>query len=76
MEPTIAEMLARIAQLEALVALPTLDGTVKPVKVTRAVSKSMKAKQKAAEKARKAQFKADRWERSRRGKSLNRYAIA
>ena len=75
MEPTIAEMLARIAQLEALVALPTLDATVKP-KIDRVARKKLSDRQKRAEKARRAQFKADRWERSRRGKSLNRYAIS
>jgi len=71
MEPTIAELQARIAVLEQ-----AARDAVKPIKVTRAASKLATKARKDAEKARKAQFKADRWERLRRGKTLNRYAIS
>ena len=82
MEPTLAELAARIVELE----LSLRDATVAP-KITRAASKDetkrRKAaskdetkRRKAAEKARKLQFKNDQWHRSRLGMSLNRYAIA
>jgi len=70
-EPTLAELAARIVELE----LSLCDATVAP-KITRAASKDETKRRKAAEKARKLQFKNDRWHRSRLGMSLNRYAIA
>lgn len=54
------EMLARIAELERQL------GTHKPRRAPGA---------KAAERARKRQFKLDKWRRERRHLSLNRYAI-
>ena len=71
MEPTLAELAARIVELE----LSLRDATVAP-KITRAASKAETKRRKAAEKARKLRFKNDQWHRSRLGMSLNRYAIA
>ena len=71
MEPTLAELAARIVKLE----LSLRDATVAP-KITRAASKDETKRRKAAETARKLLFKNDQWHRSRLGMSLNRYAIA
>jgi hypothetical protein len=67
---TEAEMLARIAALEAQLSS---NRWTKP-KGRSTVDRPSKAA-KAAERARRRQFKLDAWRRANRHRSLNRYAI-
>jgi hypothetical protein len=67
MTPT--EMLARIAELEGLLSH---GGTATSRRNT---CPTVRQVSKAAERARRRQFKLDRWRRERRHLSLNRYAI-
>lgn len=63
------QMLARISQLEAFLAQPT---RVVKARATKTTTSSRKA-ERAAEKARRAQFKLEAFKRNRLHCSLNRY---